>query len=201
MDMHILTLDDYIEAFRQVIESTWDVVASVDPYPENAYNGLPVAVSDWQQIQWEVLVEGHLRWTGQLAGYLLYYGEGMDEGMSMRYSEPGALTTHKVCCLPRQGDSLTELIDGKTIKFPMTGLSFGEFVGSDGWSRRPPYTHVLIRSDSAPATSPRMPRTQNPPEPNVPSPSGPGRVRVRGVLVHPGRARLSKELQNRVGAK
>lgn len=143
--------EHYIEVFRQVIEATWDLVSSVDPDPDRAGNGLSATLGDWQQIQWEVLVEGHLQSTGQLSGYLAHYGEGMDEGISMRYSQPNARPTHEVCFIPRTGNAVLEVIGGTKVTFPARGLSLGEFVSlcpHPWYMRKPPFTHVLARDSS-----------------------------------------------------
>ena len=144
--MVVRGLEEYIEAFRQVIEATWDPICFIEPHPGVGHNGLTWNMGDWQQIQWEVIVEGYLGITNQLDGYLHYYGEGMD-GASMRYSEPEAQATHEVCCLPRAGDSLKEMIEGRTITFPTRGLPFGEFVSfvETWYARKPPFDYVLLR--------------------------------------------------------
>ncbi len=143
------SLDEYIEAFRLVVEASWDHVAFGDPYPEYASMGLSGAVGDWLQVQWECLVEGNLKWTSQLDGYLVWYAEGIDDGMSMRYSEPDALMTHEVCFLPREGTTLIDTLSRKEIRFPERGLPFAEFVslGDPTWAyaRRPPLDFVLAR--------------------------------------------------------
>ena len=92
------------------------------------------------------MVEGLLRWTEQLDGYLIWYGEGMDEGLSMRESEPEALMTHQVHFLPREGAVLRELISGEEITFPERGLPFSEFVSrpeNTWYVRQPPFDFVL----------------------------------------------------------
>ena len=145
-----LTLDEYIENFRKLIEMSWDHVASIEPYPDTSPHFKPLEVGetlgDWLQMQWEYLVEGMLRWTGQLDGYLESYGDGTDSGFGCRYYDNDAEITHRVCVLPREGTSLPELIGGKAIPFPENGLPFDRFVTfSGGWyDSRPPLDHVLV---------------------------------------------------------
>ena len=147
--LRVRTLDEYLEAFRQVLGKGWKHVCFVDADPEHHYIGLPAAVGDWQQIQWEFMVESMLKWTGQLDGYLSYYGEGMDETISMRHAEQDAVATHEVCLVPLEGNCLVDCILGRKFEFPERGFPFGEFVSfeeseKDSWyGRKPPYTHVL----------------------------------------------------------
>lgn len=141
-----LTLSEYIENFRKVIEMSWHHVASIEPYPRDNPHDVGEAVGDWLQMQWEYLVEGMLRWTGQLDGFLECYGVGADSGFSSRYADVEAGATHRICIRPRHGSSLHELIEGKLITFPEEGLPFHEFVSfPNGWHAPfPPFDHVIV---------------------------------------------------------
>ena len=141
-----LTLDEYIENFRKLIELSWDHVASLEPYPDSNPQEVGETLGDWLQMQWEYLVEGMLRWVGQLDGYLECYADGTDSGFGCRYFDNDAGATHRICIRPRRGSSLEELIECKNIPFPDEGLPFDRFVSfSNGWHNScPPFDHVLV---------------------------------------------------------
>lgn len=144
----VRSLDEYIEAFRLMVEASWKHVSFSDPYPDHEYEGLSAALGDWLQIQWELLVEGPMRITAQLHGHLVWYAEGIDETMSMRFSEPEAAMTHEVCFVPREGTTVRERIQEGEVSFPERGLPFGEFVSRSDhpwYERRPPLDFVLAR--------------------------------------------------------
>lgn len=90
-----------------------------------------ISVPRPREVQWELLVEGLLRWTGQLDGFLTVYGAGWDEGESSRFSKPEAVATHDVCFLPLEGSTLKDCIGGREILFPKRGLLLDEFVSLD----------------------------------------------------------------------
>ncbi|WP_419905269.1 hypothetical protein [Kiloniella sp.] len=99
---------------------------------------------DWQQANWELLVEGFL---GKIGLVLECYGEGADcNGASSRVLFPEQLPTHKLICTPTENLPLQDHLNDQILSSPNVEITFDRFVtlGSDGWYKEaPPFDKIL----------------------------------------------------------
>lgn len=148
-------LERFVEAFRKVLEATWDTVKGVDPYGKDSSSFTSELMCDWQQAQWEILVEYNLIRSGLWKGLLTPYSCGADSENS-RFSKTSFTEMYEVCCLPKVGTSLVEIVDGAEVSFPQRGWQFDQFVGliPGYYQERPPFDGVLLSThDDHPAES------------------------------------------------
>ena len=134
-----------IERFLRILNACWsDVVAD--------YSGMELQdrLNDWLQFHWEFIVESAL--SDDYSIVLEPYGEGA-ETKNLRVSDLRTSVTHRVCCRPKRGLELLEMIGQNRVEFPEDGLPLMEFVScrkGDWLKVEPPFNAVqLYFPDSA----------------------------------------------------
>ena len=106
-----MDVDEIVRNFQQFLEASWQSVESMLPLtPEGEHFRL-----DWLQANWEILVEAVIHPGG--ASFLEFYGEGAEcNGASSRVWKPDAEATHRICCVPTDGNEVTDLVTGRSIE-------------------------------------------------------------------------------------
>lgn len=106
-----MNVDEIVRNFQQFLEASWQSVESTLPLtPEGEHFRL-----DWLQANWEILVEAVIRLDG--ISFLEFYGEGAEcNGASSRVWKPDAEATHRICCVPKDGSEVTDLVTGWSIE-------------------------------------------------------------------------------------
>ena len=99
-----MDVDEIVRNFQQFLEASWQSVESMLPLtPEG------------EQANWEILVEAVIHPGG--ASFLEFYGEGAEcNGASSRVWKPDAEATHRICCVPTDGNEVTDLVTGRSIE-------------------------------------------------------------------------------------
>ncbi len=137
-----MSVDEIVRNFQQFLEASWQSVKSILPL-----TGGEDLRWDWLQANWEILVEAVIHPDG--ASFLEIYGEGAEcNEASNRVWKPHAEATHRVCCVPKDGSEVTDLVTGRSIE--PQDLDFFGFGNPDREQRlilHPPF-NVVVLSDS-----------------------------------------------------
>ena len=106
-----MNIDEIVRNFQQFLEASWQSV-------ENALSltgGGEDLPWDWLQANWEILVEAVI--YPDSTSFLELYGIGAEcNGASSRVWKPDAAATHRICCVPKDGSEVTDLVTGKSIE-------------------------------------------------------------------------------------
>lgn len=106
-----MNVDEIVRNFQQFLEASWQSVESALPLTEEGEHFR----LDWLQSNWEILVEAVISPDG--TSVLEFYGEGAEcNGASSRVWKPDAEATHRICCVPKDGSEVTDLVTGKSIE-------------------------------------------------------------------------------------
>lgn len=136
-----MNVDEIVRKFQQFLEASWQSVESALPLtPEGEHFRL-----DWLQTNWEILVEAVIYPGG--TSFLEFYGEGAEcNGASSRVWNPAAKATHRICCVPKDGSEVTDLVTGSSIE--PQDLDFFGFGNWDGkwYVTQPPFNVVVLDS-------------------------------------------------------
>ena len=137
-----MNVDEIVRNFQQFLEASWQSVENIPLTEEGEHLRL-----DWLQANWEILVEAVIQPDG--TSFLEFYGEGAEcNGASSRVWEPHAEATHRICCVPKDGSEVTDLVTGGSIE--PQDLDFFGFGNPDRERRlilQPPF-NVVVLSDS-----------------------------------------------------
>ena len=137
-----MNVDEIVRNFQQFLEASWQSVENIPLTEEGEHLRL-----DWLQANWEILVEAVIQPDG--TSFLEFYGEGAEcNGASSRVWEPHAEATHRICCVPKDGSEVTDLVTGGSIE--PQDLDFFGFGNPDRERRlilQPPF-NVIVLSDS-----------------------------------------------------
>ena len=106
-----MNVDEIVRNFQQFVEASWQSVENALPLtPEGEHLRL-----DWLQANWEILVEAVIQPDG--TAFLEFYGEGAEcSGASSRVWNPTVEATHRICCVPKDGSEVTDLVTGRSIE-------------------------------------------------------------------------------------
>ena len=137
-----MNVDEIVRNFQQFLEASWQSVERIPLTEEGEHLRL-----DWLQANWEILVEAVIQPDG--TSCLDFYGEGAEcNGASSRVWKPDAEATHRICCVPKDGSEVTNLVTGRSIE--PQDLDFFGFGNPDKERRlilHPPF-NVVVLSDS-----------------------------------------------------
>ena len=107
-----MNVDEIVRNFQRFLEASWQSVESAIPLTEEGGEDLRL---DWLQANWEILVEAVIQPDG--TSILEFYGEGAEcNGASSRVWKPHAEATHRICCVPKDGSEVTDLVTGRSIE-------------------------------------------------------------------------------------
>ena len=100
-----MTVPEIVRNFQQFLEASWQSVESMLPFTDEGEHFR----LDWLQANCEILVEAVIRLDGP--SFLEFYGEGAEcNGASSRVWKPHAEATHRICCVPKDGSEVTDLV-------------------------------------------------------------------------------------------
>ena len=106
-----MTVDEIVRKFQQFLEASWPSVESMLPLTLEGEN----LRFDWLQANWEILVEAVILPGG--TSFLQFYGGGARcNDISLRVWNPAAEATHRICCVPKDGNEVTDLVTGRSIE-------------------------------------------------------------------------------------
>ena len=106
-----MNVDEIVRNFQQFLEASWQSVETALPLTEEGEHFR----LDWLQSNWEILVEAVISPDG--TSVLEFYGEGAEcNGASSRVWKPDAEATHRICCVPKDGSEVTDLVTGGSIE-------------------------------------------------------------------------------------
>ena len=132
-------LKDPLERFIRILDACWhDVVGDSTGIVRDDL------LNDWLQFHWEFIVESAV--SDDYSIVLEPYGEGA-ETASLRIYDLQRPFTHRICCRPKEGNGLRNLIDQTWFDFPESGLQLDEFVSCTlgEWYRiEPPFNAVHL---------------------------------------------------------
>ena len=136
----MMNVDEIVRNFQQFLEASWQSVENIPLTEECEHLRL-----DWLQANWEILVEAVIQPDG--TSFLEFYGEGAEcNGASSRVWKPDAEATHRICCVPKDGSEITDLVTGGSIE--PQNLDFFGFGNWDGkwYVTHPPFNTVVLDS-------------------------------------------------------
>lgn len=109
-----MNIDEIVRKFQQLLEASWQSVECLLPLTGEGED----LRLDWLQANWEIFVEGVIRLYPEYAQcFVEFYGEGAEcNGASSRVWEPDAEATHRICCVPKDGSEVTDLVTGRSIE-------------------------------------------------------------------------------------
>lgn len=106
-----MNVDAIVRKFQQFLEASWPSVESMLPLTLEGEN----LRLNWLQANWEILVEAVIHPDG--TSFLQFYGIGAEVNwVSSRVWEPHAEATHRICCVPKDGNEVTDLVTGRSIE-------------------------------------------------------------------------------------
>ena len=135
----MLDLKEILMNYAAFLNASWNTVELIS---KNDTTGSMKI--DWLQANWEILVEGALH---EQKIKLEIYGEGADcNGASSRVLFPDLLPTHKILCVPIEGNEIYDVLNKKHIDTLSGHIIFDYFVSfqTNGWYyEKPKFDHIL----------------------------------------------------------
>lgn len=136
-------VDTTVRQFAEFINNSW--YSTIFLLKDRTYASDEDSISDWLQVNWELLVERRLLGVKQ---YLEVYGEGADfYGSSSRITDHNFLPTHAIK-LQLKNERTLDLLNDE--EFNSDDMTFEKFVSfKDGFYHvEPDFKYVLLNDDS-----------------------------------------------------
>ena len=137
----MIDIKKILDVYSRLLTSSWDVIELVSKNDQTESIKI-----DWQQTNWEILVEGLL---GDQEMVLEVYGEGADcNAGSSRVLYPERLPTHKIICVPLKGSRVHDVLNNQDLDLSISDIVFDQFVsmGDDGWYYEKPNFDCVLAS-------------------------------------------------------
>jgi len=133
-------IKEFLQNFIQLKISNWETLTTLSEIDTTGSFLL-----DWQQANWELLVEGFIDQPNTIV--LECYGNGADcNGASSRVLFPELRPTHRLICTPKANSTVKDYLTGKEVKASNIEIIFDRFVtfGNENWySEAPPFDKIL----------------------------------------------------------